>query len=70
VDELSAAYPALDVRAECNRARLWVEANPARRKTAKGMKRFICGWIANATNKGNFARKGGDAPKPQYRKLG
>ncbi len=48
--ELSVAYPAVDVLAECRKARLWVLASPVNRKTARGMRKFLTGWIGRAAN--------------------
>lgn len=49
VASLKDAYPQVDVDAELKKARLWCEANPSKRKTPRGMKKFITSWIANAT---------------------
>ena len=43
-------YPNLDVPAECNKAFAWIEANAARRKTAKGMPKFLVNWFNRAVN--------------------
>lgn len=45
-DEFRRGYPALDVLAEATRARVWLVANPGRRKTARGMPRFLAAWMA------------------------
>lgn len=42
------AYPTLDVPLTCKQARVWVEANPTKRKTARGMLRFLNGWLAKS----------------------
>lgn len=42
------AYPSLDVLGECRKALAWVEACPERRKTARGMTRFLVGWLNRA----------------------
>ena len=50
-DQLSAwlaVYPRLDVLSECRKAWAWLEASPERRKTAKGMPRFLVGWLNRA----------------------
>jgi len=39
------AYPDLDVMAELRRMRLWLEANPSRRKSKAEIERFIVGWL-------------------------
>ena len=43
-----AVYPRLDVLHECEKAWTWVEASPERRKTARGMPRFLVGWLNRA----------------------
>lgn len=45
-------YPRLDVAAECRKAAAWLEADGGRRKTAKGMPRFLVGWLNRATDHG------------------
>jgi hypothetical protein len=41
----AAAYTDLDFGAELTRACIWLEANTARRKTARGMPKFLVGWL-------------------------
>lgn len=48
VDELAEAFPKLDVMAECRAALGWLRANPAKRKTADGMRRFLTAWLGRA----------------------
>jgi len=48
VAEWKATYPDLDVHAQLRRARQWLVDNPSRRKTPKGMRRFVGSWLANA----------------------
>lgn len=50
-------YPRLDIPAECNKAAAWLSADPSRRKTAKGMPRFLVGWFNRATDRGAVAPK-------------
>lgn len=47
-----ATYPSLDVRAECRKAQQWAEANPQRRKTAKGMRAFLVNWLNRSAGSG------------------
>ena len=42
-------YPWLNVQQEVQKALAWVQANPSRRKTARGMPRFLVGWLNRAT---------------------
>lgn len=52
VAELGQAFPSLDILAECRRALVWISADASRRKTARGMKRFLVGWLGRAQNNG------------------
>lgn len=56
VEEIKAAYPTLDVSQELQRARLWLIANPSKRKTVRGMSKFLAGWMSR--------QKPHDASKP------
>lgn len=55
----ASAYPALDIAGEIARARAWAVSNPAKRKTARGMPRFLNSWLERAQNSG---RGNGFAP--------
>lgn len=44
--QLRLAYPDIHVKDELHRMLVWLQANPSRRKTAKGMPRFINGWLS------------------------
>jgi len=44
----SGAYPNLDIDAELKKMDSWCHSNPARRKTKRGIKKFINGWLARA----------------------
>lgn len=46
------AYPSLDVAGECQRARAWLDANPTRRKTHKGMAGFLVNWMNRTVDRG------------------
>ena len=46
------AYPAINVYQELNAMESWLDANPTRRKTPKGIKRFVNSWLARAQDKG------------------
>jgi DNA-binding MarR family transcriptional regulator len=41
-------YPNLDIPQELRKARQWLFDNPARQKTAKGMPKFLGGWMGRA----------------------
>ena len=48
IARLKTAYPNVDVCVELQRMSLWLDNNPPRRKTAKGINRFIQNWLARA----------------------
>lgn len=43
-------YPALDVLGECRIAWGWCDANPSKRKTARGMLAFLNRWLARTVD--------------------
>ena len=46
------AFPAVDVYRELSAMESWLDANPTRRKTAKGIKRFVNSWLSRAQDQG------------------
>lgn len=46
VEELKSLYPAVDIEQAFRNMRGWLDSNPKNRKTPRGIKRFITGWIA------------------------
>lgn len=51
VTEWQALYPGLDILGESRRALAWIEASPERRKTSRGMERFLVAWLNRATDR-------------------
>jgi len=45
-------YPAVDVFAELAKMESWLDANPTKRKTEKGIKRFVNSWLSRAQDRG------------------
>ena len=43
------AYPGLDVERELAKMLAWLNANPRKRKTARGMPRFVVNWLNRAS---------------------
>jgi hypothetical protein len=64
--EWRAAYPSLDVLAECKKALAWVNAAPDRRKTARGMPRFLVGWLGRSQDRGGGRRAAPPADRPDF----
>ena len=56
VDQWGALFPSLDVAQQCQHALAWVTANPPRRKTSRGMVRFLAGWLTRATDRPPVSR--------------
>jgi hypothetical protein len=56
VGTLSEAFPMLDVEAEARKAASWCELNPSKRKTARGMGKFLHGWMDRAMQKGGVMK--------------
>lgn len=52
IDEWSSLYPAVDVMQELRKMKGWLDANPTKRKTSRGIKRFVNSWLAKEQDKG------------------
>jgi hypothetical protein len=63
VDLWAGLYPGIDVKQECNRMLGWCIANPTKRKTARGLPRFINSWLAKAQDQGRSNGAGNGRPK-------
>lgn len=50
-------YPAVDVEQELRRMIAWLEANPSKRKTRRGIERFINSWLARTQDSGGSKGK-------------
>lgn len=42
------AYPQIDIAMQIAKARAWLEGNPTKKKTRRGMKKFLNGWLARS----------------------
>ncbi len=52
VAEWSAAFPAVDVPQQIAAMRAWLNANPTKRKTKRGARKFIVSWLDRRQNAG------------------
>ena len=61
IDKWTTAYPAVNVEQELAAMDAWLESNPTKRKTARGVSRFCNSWLARAQDKGGspMARSSG-----------
>lgn len=53
----TAAYPAVDVKQELLKMISWLESNPTKRKTRRGITRFIDTWLSREQDKGGRYRQ-------------
>ena len=51
IDHWKQLYPSVDILKELRKMLGWLEANPTRQKTAKGIKRFVAAWLAKEQDK-------------------
>lgn len=56
--EWAGLYPAVDVIQQLRNMRGWLLNNPAKKKTRRGITRFINGWLAREQDKGGYVRTG------------
>lgn len=52
IDEWKELYPAVDVMQQLRHMKAWCDSNPAKRKTKRGVKRFITSWLMKEQDKG------------------
>ncbi len=52
IDRWGELYPAVDIIQELRKMAGWIEANPQKRKTRTGIKKFINAWLSKAQDKG------------------
>jgi len=64
LNDLSTYYPGCDMEKEIRAAVAWILANPEKRKTAGGMRRFLTSWVNRAVNQPGVGRNGQSAPGP------
>ena len=69
IDRWSGLYPAVDVMQELRKMVGWLDANPTKRKTSRGIARFITGWLSREQDKGAAVRhkdRPGDIDEREY----
>ncbi len=50
-------YPAVDVERELKKMAAWLDSNPTRRKTRRGITKFINSWLSREQDRGGTYRK-------------
>lgn len=52
IDGWAELYPAVDIMQELKKMKGWLESNPTKRKTKRGISRFINSWLARTQDSG------------------
>lgn len=53
-------YPGVNIERELQKMRAWLDANLTKRKTRRGIERFINNWLSRTQDSGRESAKGGD----------
>lgn len=56
--EWAGLYPAVDVIQQLRNMKGWLDSNPNKRKTSRGILRFINGWLAREQNRNGSVKNG------------
>ncbi len=52
IDEWQELYPNVNILQELRKMKGWCDSNPTKRKTSRGIKRFVNSWLAKEQDKG------------------
>jgi len=63
--EWAGLYPAADVMQQLRKMRGWLISNPSRRKTKRGIARFVNGWLAKEQDRGGISVKTQEEPEQE-----
>lgn len=69
IDEWKDAFPNVDICQQLKAIKLWCKDNPTRRKTRKGVRRFITGWLDKEQNRGGARSQPTQAPKAPVKQV-
>lgn len=70
INNWSTAFPAVDVKQELLKMAAWLDSNPKKRKTRRGINHFINNWLSREQDRGGSRRAAAQAvqvQKPQTR---
>lgn len=57
-DEMELAHVNVDVSSELAKARAWCISNPSKKKTTRGLKQFVNGWLSRANDRATGSKAG------------
>lgn len=63
-EEWERLYPAVDVKQELNKMRGWCISNPTKRKTVRGINKFVNGWLSREQDRGGTRKVNAEATQP------
>lgn len=63
-EEWEKLYPAVDVKQELNKMRGWCISNPTKRKTVRGINKFVNGWLSREQDRGGTRKVNAEATRP------
>lgn len=64
VSDWKTLFPAVDVMQCLRTMKAWLDANPTKRKTQQGMKRFVVSWLSREQDRGGMlGHAGGNVPR-------
>lgn len=69
IEKWTAAYPAVDVQQELRKMIAWLDSNPQRKKTRRGIDRFINSWLSKEQDRGGKYRNGQQTPVEPVREF-
>lgn len=67
IDQMQAAYPAVDVLQEMRAMKAWCLSNPKKRKTSRGIKAFVNSWLSREQDRGGSRQQ--NAGKPTFMEI-
>ena len=50
LNKLHSTFPRIDIKSELQKIQLWLDSNPTKQKTSKGMTRFLNSWFTRAND--------------------
>lgn len=65
IEQWRMAFPAVNVEQELQKMIAWLNANSARKKTRRGIERFIVSWLTRSQNNGGDCRQQPAKPAPR-----
>lgn len=68
-DEWRELYPSLDIIGESRKALAWIQADSSRKKTAKGMQRFLVGWLNRSQDRGPQRQQANTFVRPPLKRV-